>query len=1685
LKEEKDTKKKRKSNIGTTFLKWVGRFFLGLFILLFLLILFIRSPWGQGIIVDRLVSYITDRTQTEVSIDRLFVTFDGDIYLEGLYLEDQEGDTLVYSKALEADVPLWPIVQGKGISIQSVDWEGVRANIIRNDTIEGFNFQFLVDALTTTDTTATTKPQDSAASPMAFHLGDVSLKDFDVVYNDAVLGIDSKYVVGSALLEMETTDLEKMHFRAADVVINNTRIEYTQIPVPPLPNSEPPPLPLFQIDKLELQDVLAIYSDKNTGLTAKLDLDDLHAEIPLIDLQESDYRVDTFRMDNSSIALDVKTLPKTDGENVSETRPNQDIWPNVRVALEEIAISSSNISYTVDGAQPTKGTFNPNALSLSDIWMDATDISLEKQTAEAYLSSLQLTEASGIKVREFAFHLNVSNDALSLRRLEAEVNDNRLRANVALKYSSLQAFLKNPEIASVEANVPSFHFDTQEIFRFQPQLRNDSIVRAFTQKDVYGTIEAKGRLSNINLPRVVLNWGSNTRVTATGSLEQVTNPDNIKFSFPNFKATSQREDFLAFVNESELGVRLPNTVTLQGAASGSPNAVDVDATLTSSQGEVAVEGSFQNIDRLAFDANISITEYKLDEFLQNEQLGPITLSLETEGQGSTINTLDATLEATISSFQFNDYSINDLTIQGSVENGEGTLSSNYKDKNLNAELSAQIMLDSIAPTASVDLHVIGANLQALGLMRRDVRTGFQLNAEFEGNTSKYDVIATIGDGVFVYDNKSYLLGEVLATAHVRPDTTSLWLDNKVVQLQLESNTDPATFASALQRHIGSYFYRDVQRVDTITTPVRVDMDARISQAPVLNEVFLVNVRDLDTIDITVDFNQQDRTLTGSVYAPHINYSGNELDSLAFTINTNRDAFEFDLGFNGITAGPLSLPRTKLTGNQQNKELALQFLSYYEGEKMIQIQSEITGTRERLRFHVRPDSLILNYQPWETLGNNEVIITDTNLDFNNFEFRRNNQSVVFKDNLPSVSKSHVAIDFQNFKLNEFLAYLNPAQNLAEGNLNGQLRLEEPFGNTGLVADITVRELAAMDVDLGILTLEAQPEGGLNYDFNLAMKEGAVDLDVTGDYEAQQQQALLNLEVAVNRFDMAALEGFSLGAISNGAGTFTGNFSVEGPLANPQYEGALQFRDANFEITQLNAAFTLKNEALEIDNEGLSMDDFTIRDSNGNTLNLAGSIGTENFLNPTFNLEIAADDFQVLNASEEDNDMLYGTASFDAQATITGDLQIPVVDVDLTVSEDTAITYVLPSATVNIEEREGVVIFVNRENPDAILTRNTEEAAVLTGFDISALLKINDGASVKLILNEQTGDNFLVQGEGDLNFTMNPNGRMNLTGVYNVSDGHYEMNLYKLVNRRFRLAEGSKVSWSGDPLDAKLDIRAIYDIEASAAPLMAAQTSGIDPGVRGRFRQVLPFYVYLNVDGELTQPQISFNLDMPEDEQGALGGQVYGQVQQLNNQEAQLNKQVFSLLVLNRFYPEPGSDGSRGGVATIARDNLNDVLSDQLNVFSQKLLGDSGVELDFGLDSYTDYQGTSPQERTQLDIAAQKKLFDDRLVVRVGSAVDLQGTSPEGDATPLIGNVSIEYLLTENGRFRLRGFRKSEFENVIDGQTIVSGIALIFTQEFNKFHELWDALLRRETEESLDGGDTSSSEAKKEPSKSSKS
>lgn len=1646
------------------FLKIIGRIILGILLLLFLLILFIRSPWGQDIIVTKAVSFLSDKTQTKVAVEKLFITFDGDIQLDGLYLEDTKGDTLIYSKSLEANVPLWALIQGNGIGVDGLDWEGVRANITRKDTIQGFNFQFIIDAFATQDSTQV--ETDTISAPLNIILGKLNFKDFDVVYKDAVAGIDSRFKIGKLVADMDKTDLETMTFKASELELADSQITFFQTPVPATPDSENSTLPLLTVDELTLTNVFADYQNKADNIAATVDIQEFYAEVPNIDLANQLFEVDELRLKNSSITLKTETEKNALTEKAKDVSEDieQDIqmfeWPTIQLVIGEIDLENNNFSYLVNNEKGKKGVFNSNAIMLTDINFQAEDIVLKDKIAELQLDEASFKEISGIDLKSLQFNFNASDNRLNLSDLKIALNKNAIDGNLQLDYPSLSNLIKMPELSKVAINFASFKISLKDLFLIQPDLKENEYLKTLSQNRITGTLKANGYLSDIKLSKMLVNW-NNTRISANGTIQNVTKPDELAFDIPAFSAITKRSDIILFVKEDDLGVSLPKDVKLVGNATGNLNDISAKAKLTTSQGLATIEGKFKNGETLEFNADLAIEDYKLNELLKNEQLGTLNLRLKANGKGDNINNLDAELEATVSSFKYNNYDVNDLKLIGNIKNGTGNITSNYKDRNLNTNLYATVVLDSVLPEATVEIDIIGADLQALGLMDRNIKTGMKIYADFKGNSTSFDLATIVDEGVFVYDDKSYLLGDLNALAHVRKDSTSVSIKNKMVNLLLESNTDPQTWTESIKRHVLSYFYRDEVISDSITNPVNLKLRGKISQSPILNEVFLVNVKDLDTINIAVNFNESERKLKANITAPHINYSDYELDSLAFSMDTDLEKFNFNLGFNEITAGPINIQKTVISGNQTNNELSLEFTAFHNQEIMAQVFSKITGTSDELRYHVQPKDFILNKSPWDIPESNEVLIYDKKLVFNDFRIRKGNQAIEITDKLSNISKDHIAVDFQNFKLSEFLSYFNPDDKIASGNLNGNFILEEPFEDTGIVADLDISQLQFMDVDLGTFKIDAKSLSGDRYDFNANMKGGEIDLDLKGDYIANQSGAKLNLNLDINQFNMNALTGFSQGEITETSGSFSGNFKLSGNTKEPIYSGLLQFNDADFKVAMFNSAFTLQNETLNIDNSGLSMTNFTIQDANKNTFEMSGEIGTKSFINPTFDLQVNANDFQVLNATKEDNDFLYGQASFDGSAKITGDLQVPKIDMDMTVSSDTDITYVLPSATVNVEERDGVVIFVNRENPDAILTRTTEKTATITGFDITALLKIGKEATVTIIIDEETGDNFKVSGEGDFNMTMNPNGNLRLSGVYEISSGHYELNLYKIVNRKFNLVPGSRVTWSGDPFDAKLDVKAVYEVEASASSLMAPVYSGSDPAVKGKFRQVLPYYVYLNISGQLMEPEIAFNLDMPEEERGAIGGQVYGRIQQLNNQEDELNRQVFSLLVLNRFYPDPGSDGSSGGVASIARDNLNDAVTDQLNMFSDKLLGNSGFELDFGLNSFTDYQGSSPQQRTQLDIAAQKKLFDDRLIVRVGSEVDIEGSSSSGEETPIIGNVSIEYLLTESGRYRIKGFSRNEFQNVIDGQTVVSGIALIFTQEFNKYNELWDALFKGET------------------------
>ena len=196
------------------------RILLGVIIFLFFVILFVRSPWGQSIIVNRAVNYFSEKTGAKVAIDRLFITFDGDVQLDGLYLGDTKGDTLVYSKSVEANIPLWNIVRGGAVGVDALDWDGLRANIVRKDSVSGFNFQFIIDVFAPNDTT--TVATNTSSTPLDLVIGHLNFSNIDLVFDDAVAGIDSRFIIGELEAGIEITNVEDMIFKVSNIALSNS-----------------------------------------------------------------------------------------------------------------------------------------------------------------------------------------------------------------------------------------------------------------------------------------------------------------------------------------------------------------------------------------------------------------------------------------------------------------------------------------------------------------------------------------------------------------------------------------------------------------------------------------------------------------------------------------------------------------------------------------------------------------------------------------------------------------------------------------------------------------------------------------------------------------------------------------------------------------------------------------------------------------------------------------------------------------------------------------------------------------------------------------------------------------------------------------------------------------------------------------------------------------------------------------------------------------------------------------------------------------------------------------------------------------------------------------------------------------------------------------------------------------------
>jgi translocation and assembly module TamB len=1663
----------------------------------------LQFPAGQDFVARRAESYLRGKLKTEVRIGKFRTDFRHAINLDGVYLADQQRDTLLSVGHLGVDLDIWALLHSQ-VNVSNVELNDGRVRLTRTEPDSVNNYDFIVAAFT--DPNA---PVDTTSSALKYDIGKARLTNIYFTQLDQVTGSDIRARIGEFTANMDEVNVDKSIYKVDNAALRRSAIRIVQTKTAPEVESPGPTEPLtlqFGLNRATLDSVAFVYQNDPAAqfISTRIGLADITAKD--IDLQKQRVTLGKLTLKNTTFAYAqneavpvaervvnpaeaVRKLDEATDKSKAATGQAANS-PGWRVLLDESDISGLAVKFD-NFNQPKQRTRIPaldyNHLDFTDLVLNTHDLRYSENSTTGRVDNLAGQEKSGFKIT--SWRANVVYDSVQIRldSLDLVTPHTRIRRKLAIGYKDLAALSDTKQLPNlkVDADLRDVRLGFRDILYLAPDLAGTAPFNTGPNQSVLLNGLVAGRVGDLNIRNFEFVGLRNTVVKAPRiHITGLPNVDGRLYVDANLQQfSSSRADVLSLAPKGSIpnNISIPPTFAVNGTFKGYPTTLqfDTDLRARTSYGDLAFSGKLgraQTNGRQPLLGTFATKGFDFGKLLKNPTIGRVTATGRVNATGNLQDpgTLVGQVRANVQSARYNGYTYRGVAATVDLDRNRYVINASSKrDPNLNLDLSAVVNLrDPRNPTYEVTkLNLRGANLTALGFYTGgDLRVQGNLVANLRG--SSLNTLNGTFSGtkiIIVRDNQAFPLDS---------------LNGRIVQNDRRTlaNVHLGDIATELQQHLDRYF--DVPGVKYV--PNGADRHFTYSlklKDPTLATKLVPGLKKISPFTLAGDYSRQAARLTAVTSIPVIRYQNYRLDSLR--LNVGSDPAKLDYGLRLAQAAQdstLKLRRPSVIGNVANNKLFTRVAIL--GDSANRERLAVAGTLQALaqgggrgssvvyEFQAAPEQVI-NYENWTAGANNFVRYYPTGeVVANGLNLTNGRSTLALQSQNPQVRTSPLGVTFTNFELAELAKIVQQQDSLVAGNLNGTARIDN-LGkkNQAFTADATIKNLVFQKAQIGDIALRATNPAPSRYDLDARLTGGASgtvggagnDVHVTGTYLASSATPL-DLVVDANRLNLKLVEPFSVGQVRRASGYVRGQLTVKGAPSAPVVRGTLNTSDdAAFVVPQLGSLYRLPNQALSFDDRGIAFNNFTVLDSASNQAVINGYLLSKDFVNYAFDMRATTNNFMAVNSTSKNNQLFYGRLVVDSDTRLTGPVSLIKVNTTVTVVPNSDLTVVSPSADPSKVDTDGIVQWIDKSAPiDTMLARRLALDTLkmtASGYDITAVVTVTDKTPFTIIIDPVSGDNLRVRANGTLNTNIDPAGTITLSGRLEVARGQYHLSLYDLASRDFILRRGSSITWSGDPFNADLNLTAIYKVEAAPADLLAGQ--GLDDATANTIaRNRLPFNVALNVTENLTKPLIGFDITLPPDQRGALGGQVEAKLAQLRqpNQTSELSKQVFSLLILGRFLQQNPfqSSASESFVATQLRGSASAVLTDQLQNLTGKYLAGLGVDL--GVTNQADYSTGTAKSRTDLNVAVRRQFLNNRLSVRLGTDIPLSGnngtqaTQGANAASNFAGDVSIEYTVLRDGRLRLRAFRQNAYED-IDGQLVKTGAALVFQREYKDLQELF--------------------------------
>ena len=1314
-----------------------------------------------------------------------------------------------------------------------------------------------------------------------------------------------------------------------------------------------------------------------------------------------------------------------------------------RVHIASIDLVNSRFSLSRMGYTQHRSPVDFNDFQLDNLNIKVNNLETYRDTVRMEVESLSGIEPSGFDIRQLSTLLTINRKLLHFDELAIETEGSNL-------------------------DIPELNFDFEAFNRFkrfsyEVDLLFSSHQSELKLEDLAYFAPVTGRM----LDRVTLDGSVSGKLSdLIGDDLFVTFDDQSSLAFdfvmiglPNFQNTfldfSFRElktsvlavnGLLGTSGDSTSQFLYPwinlGNLDFTGQFTGYPDQFVATGLLATDMGRMVTDLSFEpdSVRGIDFHGRLRTNDFELGEFL-NQERGLNQLDMDIFAEGNLYRgQIRADLQGTIDTLELYNYAYSNITLDGAFTNKTFDGGFSISDPNIKMDFLGRTDFSGEVPVYKFTADVARARPYYLNLPQSDPNyfASFLIETDLSGRTiDELNGELKLVNSLFEKTDAQIQLYDLTIKARNTPSASLIQVRSDLLDVDLTGQYKltslPGSFRNLADRYLNVIPNSEPLR-DTSHYFV---FNADIKHINPILDFFLPTLRigDRSSISGTYDPQNTDISLTGEFPTlqvasnswhnasidTRIRYgqleSGFRSDSMTFgenyslenqifTFSAANDTAHLDIGWNN-TSGPRYRGEISLSGTFQPDSLA----------------------NRGFLIDLEPGNLIINNMQWNVLQAN-MLVKRKYLSINHFEINSIDKRILANGVISSNEEQNFHMDVRNLNLSELSSLTGVNVDLA-GNISGTFNYQRVGDAPVVITNLEVDSLIFNQQFLGRTNLDANWDDAKG---SVMMKliseiEGKRFVEASGDFIPNSKN--LDFDISLSEFELASLNPYVSGIVHDLSGTALVNLTLDGTLEEPELNGSIGFNEGAATFGFLNTRYIF-NDPVRIYRNNFYLEDFMVEDELGNGARVNGSVSNSHLRDFYISLNVDAGNLQCMNTRSMDNEVFYGTIFATGNLAINGTPDNIKLNIKASTERNTALF--LPMYNASEVVTSDFLTFVSDE--ELFLEQAPVRSQKIEGIQLDLEVDVTNDAVVQLIFDPKVGDIIETSGNGNLRIMMDQSNGFRMFGDMVLEAGDYLFTLQNVINKRFKIEPGGKISFNGSPTDAAIDLEAIYNTRAAPYNLYPDHDD-----TKESLKKRIPVECHLILQGELGAPTISTGISMP-----TADAETRNLLENSTSTDEELMKQFLSLLVINNFYSVAGYGSEQmGAPASIAGVTASELLSNQLSNWLSQISDD----FDIGVNYRPGDQITSDE----VEVALSTQLLDERIIISGNVDMGGQEMNPSSSASNnpyIMGDFDVEFRITDN--VSIIAFNRARDELLFETAPYKQGVGISYREEFDNLGQL---------------------------------